>query len=212
MSIFFTNIVFIQTLILITLTQSLLFCTKNKIHISGLQKLFDNFHSVQPGTVYRSAQLKPSSLKKYIQRYGIKTVINLRGINEKEKWWQKEKEAVESLGANYYSIPFRAVIFSSKENLQQLLYLYKHAPKPILIHCRGGIDRTGEAAALWILEHQRKSKKEALKHLSLKYGYLKFAHPAKYLLIKLWENENWLNQNYNPSKLHQQYKINFNKC
>jgi hypothetical protein len=60
------------------------------------------------------------------------------------------------------------------------------------------VDRSGEAAALWVLEEQGKPKKDALKHLSLKYGYLKFRRPKKHLLISIWQGKRWLNQEYNP--------------
>ncbi|MFH1254594.1 MAG: tyrosine-protein phosphatase [bacterium] len=195
---FSCDISFLRILIVFFLSTNLLAATGDKVRINDLKKLFDNFHSVQSGALYRSAQLKPSRLRKYIQKFGIKSVINLRGVNEKTKWWQAEKATLEKLNVHYYNIPFSACHFSSKENLHKLLYLYKHAPKPILIHCRDGADRSGEAAALWVLEQQGKRKKDALKHLSIKYGYLRFRRPEKYFLISIWQGEKWLNQKYDP--------------
>lgn len=175
-----------------------LFSEEPEIHINSIQKLIDNFHTVEKGALYRSGQLKPTHLKKYVKKLGIKTIINLRGTNQEKIWWQQEKNLTKELGVKFYNIPFNAGHFSSKENIYKLLYLYEHAPKPILIHCRDGADRSGEAAALWILEEQGKSKKEALKHLSLKYRYVKFYRPTKYCLIKMWQGKKWLAQNYNP--------------
>jgi len=189
---------FLRILIILFISTNFLAATGDKVRINDIKKLFDNFHSVQPGALYRSAQLKPSRLRKYIQKFGIKSVINLRGVNEKTKWWQAEKAILEKLNVHYYNIPFSASHFSSKENLHKLLYLYKYAPKPILIHCRDGADRSGEAAALWVLEQQGKRKKDALKHLSIKYGYLRFRRPEKYFLISIWQGEKWLNQKYDP--------------
>ena len=195
---FIGDISFLRILIVFFISTNFLFASEDKIKINDIKKLFDNFHSVQPGVLYRSAQLKPSRLRKYIQKFGIKSVINLRGVNEKSKWWQDEKTMLEKLNVHFYNIPFSASHFSSKENLHKLLYLYKHVPKPILIHCRDGADRSGEAAALWILEQQGKRKKDALKHLSIKYGYLRFRRPEKYFLISIWQGEKWLNQKYDP--------------
>lgn len=199
----FLNINFLRVLILFLISTNFLFvqdnfAADNKIKINDIKRMLDNFHSVQLGVLYRSAQLKPSRLRKYIQKFGIKSVINLRGINKKTKWWQAEKATLKKLKVNYYNISFNASNFSSKENLHKLLYLYKHAPKPILIHCRDGADRSGEAAALWVLEQQGKRKKDALKHLSIKYGYLRFRKPKKYFLISIWQGEQWLNQKYDP--------------
>ena len=189
---------FLRILIILFISTNFLAATGDKVRINDIKKLFDNFHSVQPGALYRSAQLKPSRLRKYIQKFGIKSVINLRGVNENTKWWQAEKAILEKLNVHYYNIPFSASHFSSKKNLHKLLYLYKYAPKPILIHCRDGADRSGEAAALWVLEQQGKRKKDALKHLSIKYGYLRFRRPEKYFLISIWQGEKWLNQKYDP--------------
>ncbi len=194
----FFNISLLRIIIVFLISTNFLFATQDKIKINDIKKILDNFHSVQSGVLYRSAQLKPSRLRKYVQKFGIKSVINLRGVNKKTKWWQAEKATLEKLNVNYYNIPFNANSYSSKENLHKLLYLYKHAPKPILIHCRDGADRSGEAAALWILEQQGKQKKDAFKHLSLKYGYLRFRKPKKYFLISIWQGEQWLNQKYDP--------------
>jgi protein tyrosine phosphatase (PTP) superfamily phosphohydrolase (DUF442 family) len=136
------------------------FASGKKIQINSFKKFLDRFHAVQPGFLYRSAQLKPSRLRKYVQKFGIKTVINLRGVNRKTKWWQDEHAIVKELNVNYFNIPFSARVISDKRNIQKLLYLYKFAPKPILIHCLDGIDRSGEAAALWVLEQQGKPKKD----------------------------------------------------
>jgi protein tyrosine/serine phosphatase len=157
-----------------------------KIHINSFKKLWDNFHTVERGVFYRSGQLKPNHLAKYIKKHGIKTVINLRGENQSCKWWKAEKCVTANLGVKFYNLRFCAQILESKNNLKKLLYLYKKAPRPILVHCLGGADRTGEAAALWVLEQQHKNKKAALKQLSIRYGYCRFKHPDKYFLVKHW--------------------------
>lgn len=146
----------------------------------------DNFFEVDKSNFYRSKQLHHSDLRRYIKKFGIKTVINLRGKNEHRTWWQKEKKVTQECGAKLFDIPMSAKRFPYKKDLEFLLKLYDKAPKPIYVHCHGGSDRTGEAAALWKLIKQKKSKKEALKELSLKYGYIEFRAPKKRLFIKLW--------------------------
>ena len=39
----------------------------------------DNFYPIEEGKMYRSAQLTKEGFLDYIQRYGLKTIINLRG-------------------------------------------------------------------------------------------------------------------------------------
>lgn len=162
------------------------YCVDNKIHISGLKKFLDNFHSVESGVCYRSAQLSPKHLVKYIKKYGIKTVINLRGENRLCDWWNAEKNVSKKFGVALFNLNFYANRYEKKEDLKALLDIYKTAQRPILIHCLSGVDRTGEAAALWILEQKGGCKKDALKHLSLRYGYFRFRRPKKYFLVKNW--------------------------
>ena len=87
----------------------------------------------------------------------------------------------------------------SKENLLKLLSLYYEAPRPILIHCQGGADRTGEAAALWVLTQMGQSKHEALKQLALKYGHQESKKPAKAHFIRMWQGRDWAFNEYDPS-------------
>ena len=45
--------------------------TEHSIHVTGIEKALNNFHSVQPGVLYRSAQLSPQFLEKMIKKLGI---------------------------------------------------------------------------------------------------------------------------------------------
>lgn len=176
--------------------------TENKnIHIGSFRKFIDNFHCVEQNQLYRSAQLSPQQLETYIKRYNIKTVVNLRGRNENQRWWQKEKNFLQKNNFYFYNIPMSSVELPSQRSVLKLLLVYEHAPKPILIHCLSGADRTGEAAALWVLHKQNKSPQEALRQLRLKYRHLRNKKPLKRLFIKSWRGKNWLENNYEPEKL-----------
>lgn len=162
------------------------------------QRVWDNFHTVQKGALYRSGQLSPQSLEQYINEYNIKTIINLRGYNPGAFWWADEAALADKLDIHFHDISMTAQAYNSRANLMKLLDLYKTAPKPILIHCQHGADRCGEAAALWVLEIQKKSIKKALKQLSWKYHYIRSRHPHKYQFIKAWQGYEWLKNTYDP--------------
>ena len=49
-----------------------------------------NFHVVVNGEAYRSGQMNAGELTHTIQKYGIKSVLNLRGENLATKWHQTE--------------------------------------------------------------------------------------------------------------------------
>jgi protein tyrosine/serine phosphatase len=169
----------------------------NKSNRRALRDHLQNFFEIDPGKFYRSQQLTPEVLKTYIKRFGIKTLINLRGANEKV-WYHAEQDVSEQMGVEFHSISMSAVVLSSREDLQQLLKLYDEAPRPILVHCMGGADRTGEAAALWLIEIQHKPKEEALLQLAITYGHRKMVNSAKDFLIQIWQGREWLNKEYNP--------------
>jgi hypothetical protein len=49
-----------------------------------------NFHTVVPGTLYRSGQLTASQWAAVIHHYRIKSVLNLRGAHQTAAWYQDE--------------------------------------------------------------------------------------------------------------------------
>jgi protein tyrosine/serine phosphatase len=66
----------------------------------GLLQINGNFHEILPGELYRSAQPTPQQLADYINRYGIKTVINLRGPSQRG-WYKDEVATAERLAAQH---------------------------------------------------------------------------------------------------------------
>lgn len=167
--------------------------------VSLNERVLYNFGVVRKKQLYRSAQLPADVLDHYMKYFNIKTVINLRGQHPEEAWWRDEKAVVERNGGTLFNISLNADRLTSKSKLLKLLEIYDTAPRPILIHCLGGVDRTGEAAALWVLEKQKKSKKRAAEQFSLfPYRHSTSKHPAKRFLIKIWQGRTWLKNDYDP--------------
>jgi protein tyrosine phosphatase (PTP) superfamily phosphohydrolase (DUF442 family) len=158
----------------------------------------DNFHVVQEGALYRSAQLSGSSLDGYIEQYGIKTVINLRGRHPDQQWYVDEKSVADRNHVMLFDIPTSAETLTSKENIRAILEVFDSSPRPILVHCRAGVDRTGEVAALWVLDQQKRSRAEALDELSFWHRHSELMYPAKDFLIKIWRGREWFYNEYNP--------------
>ena len=182
-----------------------LFSIIKKVNADNRIKAYDmsnHFFTVDAGKLYRSQQLSDKELEYYVKKHGIKTVINLRGSNEGQQWWQNEKAATERLGLQFFSLSFDHTKLTPQATLQALLQVYDTAPQPILIHCRQGRDRTGEAAALWILTKKiHGTKQEALDQLSfIPYLHTTALHPAKRFLIEIWQGREWLNREYDHTK------------
>src|SRR4051812_4598231 len=69
--------------------------------------LGSNFHTVVPERCYRSAQPSATSLGRTIHAHGVRTVINLRGQNDGETWYQEEAVAIAEAGAALVSLDIR---------------------------------------------------------------------------------------------------------
>ena len=133
--------------------------------------LTGNIHTVEKHALYRSAQLDGDDLEALIRREGIATVLNLRGANANRKWYREELQATAAAGAGHFDLGMSANQQPDRQTLRRLIELLRTAPKPILVHCMGGADRSGLAAALYEFLDAHKSAAEAARQLSFWYGH-----------------------------------------
>lgn len=131
-----------------------------------------NFHTVSDGEVYRSAQPSAHSLARYHRKFGIRTVINLRGENESESWYRDEIETSERLGIRHIDFRMSAKRGITNKEAWRLIEIMRRAPKPLLIHCESGADRSGLASALYVAAVERLGEQAAEDQLSLRYGHI----------------------------------------
>ncbi len=132
--------------------------------------LYPNFHIVIPSQVYRSAQLNTAEYHYYVQHYHIRSVINLRGENDDAHWYQEELSTAKTLGVVHYDLSLPAKALLDPTTLKKLAFLLKTAPKPVLIHCWRGADRTGFASALAEILLTQTPTTIAEKQISWQYG------------------------------------------
>jgi protein tyrosine/serine phosphatase len=156
---------------------------------AGFLQVTGNFHSVIDGQFYRSAQPTPEELASYIQRHGIKTVINLRGPHPGTAWYDDEVTTAQGLGVKHIDFGMSASKTISPEKAQRLVELMASAPKPILIHCLSGADRSGLAAALYVRKIAGLDEARAEGQLSFFYGHVGIPTvSAAYAMDRSWEN------------------------
>ena len=162
---------------------------------------YDNFHTAIDGRLYRSGQIPAARLTAYLKKFGIKTIINLRSKAERIVCCRGEEEAAKEAGTAIQYVPMSAGRASTRKELLELLKIFDSAKEPLLIHCSQGINRTGEACALWCLEKNNMTNEEALKQFDDNFGYVFKSRPEKFLFIKAWQGREWLKKIYEPKML-----------
>jgi protein tyrosine phosphatase (PTP) superfamily phosphohydrolase (DUF442 family) len=157
-----------------------------------LGSLGENFHLVIPGRVYRSGQLSPESLRERAAREGIRSVINLRGANPGQPWYDRECAATRRQDLTFYDLPVDSQCPTASE-LRELLDVLERCPKPVLVHCQSGIDRSGIVAAICILLlDDSGSIERARTQLSWRYGHMPWRDNMTVQESFLQDYENWL--------------------
>lgn len=138
----------------------------------GLLNLSGNFHEVVPGELYRSAQLDPAHLNRMLERHDIKTVLNLRGQNTGSEWYDNEIRVTQAAGVKHIDFRMSSSRELTPQRADELLAIMRDAPKPLLIHCRAGADRTGLASAMYLAAIAKQSEFAAEMQLWPIYGHL----------------------------------------
>lgn len=89
-----------------------------------------------------------------MRRQGLKAIINLRGENSDLSWWRYERRVCERLGAGHIDAMLDSRHLPTRDMLVRLIEAFEVAPRPFLLKCSGGHDRTALAAALLVIHHE----------------------------------------------------------
>jgi protein tyrosine/serine phosphatase len=141
---------------------------------SGAILYTGNFHAVSEHALYRSAQLTKEQFAAVIRRNRIKSILNLRGAHPGEPWYDDEIAVSRRAGVKHYDYPISATRRVSEREIAAIVEILRDAPKPLLIHCRSGADRTGLVAALYRFAIERAGPDESDRQLSLAYGHFPY--------------------------------------
>ena len=140
-----------------------------------VRAIYPNMYSIDR-QMYRSSQPSPKQLRILKKKYGIKTIINLRGENGLSAY-RLEKKAC--LNLNLELVNFRAYSRNppESEEIKTLIKLFNKIKYPALMHCKSGSDRTGVVATLYRILYLKESVEDAFKkELHWKYGHIKSSH------------------------------------
>lgn len=134
------------------------------------QAWHNNFHEVIPGELYRSGQFWEGDVQKYTQQDGIRSIINLRGENTGQTWYDNEVREAKQAGVQHIDFRMSSKRVLTRPELLQLIEVMRNAPKPVLIHCNGGANRTSLAVAVYLAAITKADERTAEAQMSIRFG------------------------------------------
>ncbi len=131
--------------------------------------LWDNWATVVPGRLYRSNHPTPARLAAAMRRYGLRTVLNLRGHRQCGSD-ALSRDAAERLGLIHIDAPFESRGAPHRDRILRLAEIFRTMQEPVLMHCKSGADRAGLGAGLFLMLNGGTTR-DALAQLSWRFGH-----------------------------------------
>ncbi len=139
--------------------------------------VWDHWDEVKRGVLYRSGQLSSEQLTQAVQRYNIRTIINLQWPGEEMK---SERGLAGRLGVNFVNLPMPGDGLGEEWQFREILKILDDPNRqPALVHCARGTCRTGAAVAFyryerdgWTPEDVASELRRQTYHYGLVPGYI----------------------------------------
>ena len=133
---------------------------------------------VEPGRFYRSGQLTVEGFTEAVERFGIRTILNVQeDVPDPDLWknWfdrtpMKERDLCEKLGVRYVWLAPDLDAYDKDHPRPRVLDDYlalldDESAYPVLIHCKAGLHRTGVLTAVYRMQYQGWSPEAAYHEL-----------------------------------------------
>ena len=145
-----------------------------------LRRFWTNRTEISPG-VFRSNHPTGRQIQKEALA-GLKTIINLRGASQQPQYLL-EVEICRNLGIKLVDLPMTAGRKPTRAEMEKLLLTFDTVERPVLIHCKSGADRTGLAAAAYLLDKNFSAKiaRQQLAARFLHFGLGQKKHLRKFI-------------------------------
>ena len=139
----------------------------------------ENFYIVDADArIYRSAQPDEASFAE-LKRIGVRSILNLR-----QGFRDTAKHPGIPDGIREYECGINTGMMD-RADLVRALKIIRDAPRPLLIHCLHGADRTGAVVAAYRIVFQDWTPEEAVAEMEHpRYGMHKFFFPNLAALIR----------------------------
>ncbi len=178
-----------------------------------LRLTWHNWAEVIPGRLYRSNHPTPGQLARAKRRFGLCSLVNLRGHRQCGSD-ALSREAAAKLGLIHIDMAFESRGAPHKDRILRFYDIYQNLSFPALMHCKSGADRAGLASGLALL-FEGGSAADALAHLSWKYLHSSKARTGildAFFLRYQAEAEgrikfiDWVRSEYDEDKLRRDFK------
>ena len=116
------------------------------------------------GMIYRSAWLEPDAFAEVIEKYQIRTVVNLCNPGEMgESRWEGQRKAVFNAGARLIELPMPTSVSLTEPILKEHLAILSDRDNyPMLVHCQHGVTRTSKFLSMYDIVFREMSAEESL--------------------------------------------------
>ncbi len=131
--------------------------------------LWDNLAEVVPGKLYRSNHPTPARLAAAKRKFGLHTLINLRGHRQCGSDALSRRAAAD-LGLKHIDMAFESRGAPHRDRILRFADIYRSLDTPALMHCKSGADRAGLASGLAVL-FEGGTSQDALGQLSWRFGH-----------------------------------------
>jgi len=131
------------------------------------------FGIVEQDKVFRSGRIAPHLVRKTLQKYGIKVIVDLTEPDPRNSSWRAEQVAATELGISRYNFQLFGDGTGNITNYANAIFAIEQARKenkPILVHCAAGVQRTGGVMASYRLLVQKQLPATAYAEL-IRYGW-----------------------------------------
>ena len=118
----------------------------------------------EPGMVYRSAWVEPDVMSELIEKWQIRSVVNLCAPGEMgEHRWAVQRETVRNAGARLLELSMPNTVEVTDPGIRPHLEALSNPDNyPMLVHCQHGVTRTSKFLAIYDMCYRGKTAEESL--------------------------------------------------
>ncbi|OWU85687.1 hypothetical protein ATO6_01800 [Oceanicola sp. 22II-s10i] len=174
-----------------------------------LRGRWTNGAEIAPG-VFRSNQ--PTRARyAAMKAAGVRSVLNLRGDEGDGPPLLMAREACAALRLHHVVAHLPGRRAPAAEDILSLIAIFRDIERPFFMHCKSGADRSGFAAAIYLMTCEGRSPAEARRQLSARH--LHFARSRAGVLGLILDRhaasglplETWLRKDYDPQAIQAEF-------